>query len=243
MAAQAGVRHTLKDPSSYLDSNLKGYLNLLNNLENTKVKKMIFASSSSVYGEGKKFPLSEKFVPNPINIYSSTKFLNEEVTKDFSKISKTKFIGLRFFTIYGKYGRPDMLLFKILKAIFNNKKFYLNNHGNHFRDFTHIDDVKNIVFKLISKKIDKNFQIFNICSNKPIKISKLILKINEITSINPNIIKVKKHKADVLKTHGDNTKIKKYLNLKKFKDLFDELSAIIKWYEKKNFINFSFNRV
>ena len=76
-----------------------------------------------------------------------------------------------------------------------------------------------------------------------IKISKLILKINEITSINPNIIKVKKHKADVLKTHGDNTKIKKYLNLKKFKDLFDELSAIIKWYEKKNFINFSFNRV
>ena len=88
MAAQAGVRHTLKDPSSYLDSNLKGYLNLLNNLENTKVKKMIFASSSSVYGEGKKFPLSEKFVPNPINIYSSTKFLNEEVTKDFSKISK-----------------------------------------------------------------------------------------------------------------------------------------------------------
>ena len=123
MAAQAGVRHTLKDPSSYLDSNLKGYLNLLNNLENTKVKKMIFASSSSVYGEGKKFPLSEKFVPNPINIYSSTKFLNEEVTKDFSKISKTKFIGLRFFTIYGKYGRPDMLLFKILKAIFNNKNF------------------------------------------------------------------------------------------------------------------------
>lgn len=238
MAAQAGVRYALKDPSSYLESNLKGYLNLLNNLEKTNVKKMIFASSSSVYGEGKKFPLKEKQKPNPINIYSSTKLLNEEITKDFSKISKIKFVGLRFFTIYGKYGRPDMFLFKILKAMYNNEKFHLNNHGNHFRDFTHIDDVKNIISKLITKKIKKHYQLFNICSNNPIKISKLISKISKITLINPKIIKVKKHKADVLKTHGDNSRIKKYLNLKKFKNVFDELSAIIKWYEKNKFYEY-----
>ena len=238
MAAQAGVRYALKNPSTYLDSNIIGHLNLLENLKGTEIKKMIFASSSSVYGESKKFPLSEKLKPNPINIYSSTKLLNEEATKDFSKISNIKFIGLRFFTIYGKYGRPDMFLFKLLKSMYTNKKFYLNNYGNHYRDFTHVDDVKKIISKLISKKINKNYQVFNICSSKPIKILKLISEISKLTSIKPNIVKVKKHKADVLKTHGDNKRIKKYLNIKKFKKVFDELSQIIDWYKKNKFYKF-----
>ncbi len=238
MAAQAGVRYALKNPSTYLDYNIIGHLNLLENLKGTKIKKMIFASSSSVYGESKKFPLSEKLKPNPINIYSSTKLLNEEATKDFSKISNIKFIGLRFFTIYGEYGRPDMFLFKLLKSMYTNEKFYLNNYGNHYRDFTHVDDVKNIISQLISKKINKNYQVFNICSSKPIKILKLIFEISKITSITPKIVKVKKHKADVLKTHGDNKKIKKYLNIKKFKKIFDELSQIIDWYKKNKFYKF-----
>ena len=238
MAAQAGVRHALKDPSSYLDSNLKGYINLIENIKNTKIKKMIFASSSSVYGESKKFPLSEHTKTKPINIYSSTKLLNEEIAKDFSEISKIKFIGLRFFTIYGKYGRPDMFLFKVLKSIYKNKKFYLNNHGNHFRDFTHITDVRNIVLKLVKKKIRNNYQIFNICSNKPIKISKLINEINKITKINLKVLKVKKHKSDVIKTHGNNTKIKKFLILKKFKNIYYELQEIIEWYKKNKYYNF-----
>ena len=206
MAAQAGVRHALKDPSSYLDSNLKGYINLIENIKNTKIKKMIFASSSSVYGESKKFPLSEHTKTKPINIYSSTKLLNEEIAKDFSEISKIKFIGLRFFTIYGKYGRPDMFLFKVLK--------------------------------LVKKKIRNNYQIFNICSNKPIKISKLINEINKITKINLKVLKVKKHKSDVIKTHGNNTKIKKFLILKKFKNIYYELQEIIEWYKKNKYYNF-----
>ena len=238
LAAQAGVRHALKDPESYLDSNIKGFLNLVDNLKTNSVKKFIFASSSSVYGEGKKFPQSEEMKPKPINIYSSTKLLNEEIIRDYSNISKIKFIGLRFFTIYGSHGRPDMFLFKLLKSIFKKNSFYLNNYGNHLRDFTHVDDVKMIIKKLIDKKIKTKFQIFNVCSNNPISILKLISDVSKITSTNPKIVKVKRHKADVLKTHGSNIKIKKYLNIKIFRNIFEELLPIVNWYRDKKFYKF-----
>ena len=238
LAAQAGVRHALKDPESYLNSNIKGFLNLIDNLKTNSVKKFIFASSSSVYGEGKKFPQSEEMKPKPINIYSSTKLLNEEIIRDYSNISKIKFIGLRFFTIYGSHGRPDMFLFKLLKSIFKKNSFYLNNYGNHLRDFTHVDDVKMIIKKLIDKKIKTKFQIFNVCSNNPISILKLISDVSKITSTNPKIVKVKRHKADVLKTHGSNIKIKKYLNIKIFRNIFEELLPIVNWYRDKKFYKF-----
>ena len=238
LAAQAGVRHALKDPESYLDSNIKGFLNLVDNLKTNSVKKFIFASSSSVYGEGKKFPQSEEMKPKPINIYSSTKLLNEEIIRDYSNISKIKFIGLRFFTIYGSHGRPDMFLFKLLKSIFKKNSFYLNNYGNHLRDFTHVDDVKMIIKKLIDKKIKTKFQIFNVCSNNPISVLKLISDVSKITSTNPKIVKIKRHKADVLKTHGSNIKIKKYLNIKSFRNIFEELLPIVNWYRDKKFYKY-----
>jgi len=238
LAAQAGVRHALKDPESYLDSNIKGFLNLVDNLKTNTVKKFIFASSSSVYGEGKKFPQSEEMKPKPINIYSSTKLLNEEIIRDYSNISKIKFIGLRFFTIYGSHGRPDMFLFKLLKSIFKKNSFYLNNYGNHLRDFTHVDDVKMIIKKLIDKKIKTKFQIFNVCSNNPISVLKLTSDVSKITSTNPKIVKIKRHKADVLKTHGSNIKIKKYLNIKIFRNIFEELLPIVNWYRDKKFYKY-----
>lgn len=238
MAAQAGVRYALVNPESYLKSNIEGFLNILDNLKTSSVKKFIFASSSSVYGEQKKFPLREKFKPNPINIYSSTKLLNEQVAKDFSNISNVKFVCLRFFTVYGILGRPDMFLFKLLKSIFQNKKFYLNNNGNHQRDFTHIDDVKNIIYKLIKKKFNNKFQLFNVCSNKSINLRQLITEISKLTNLNPKIVKIQKHKADVLKTHGDNTEIVKFLNLKYFRNIIFELPSIISWYKKNKFYKY-----
>ena len=131
-----------------------------------------------------------------------------------------------------------MFLFKLLKSIFKKDFFYLNNYGNHLRDFTHVDDVKMIIKKLISKKIRKKFQIFNISSNKPINILKLISTVSKITSISPKIVKIKKHKADVLITHGNNIKIKKYLNIKSFRNIYNELSPIIKWYKDNKFYKF-----
>ena len=142
-----------------------------------------------------------------------------------------KLIGLRFFTIYGKFGRPDMFIYKFLKSCLSNLTFQLNNYGDHKRDFTHIDDVSNIIKILILKKIREKYQIFNVCSNKPINLKLLISKIREILKINNKIVKKKRHKADVLNTHGDNTMIKKYLKIGKFKSIIVEIKSIINWYK------------
>jgi len=233
LAAQAGVRYSVINPSSYYESNIVGFTNIIDLSKNFHVKKFIFASSSSVYGDKKKFPLNEKEKIYPKNIYSASKKLNEDMARDVSNISKMKIIGLRFFTIYGIWGRPDMLILSFLKAIKEQKIYYLNNYGNHVRDFTHIEDVLTIMNKLIRKKITKNFQIFNICSNNPIKINVLISKIQEYTQKKAIIKKIKHNKVEVLKTHGDNSKIKKYLKIKKFKNIIDELKKIIDWYEKE----------
>ena len=233
LAAQAGVRDSLKIPNSYFKSNFIGFMNIINISNKNKVKKFIFASSSSVYGDKKKFPLKENMDISPKNIYSATKKINEDIANDLSKISNMKMIGLRFFTIYGKFGRPDMFVFKFLNSLLNNKKFYLYNKGNHYRDYTHIDDVVNIIISLIKKKITKKFQIFNICSADPIDLNKLVKFISNFVNIKPKIIKKKRNSIEVLKTHGDNKKILGFLKIKLARNIFFELPTIIEWYKKK----------
>ena len=232
LAAQAGVRDSLKMPNSYYKSNFIGFVNIINISEANKVKKFIYASSSSVYGDKKKFPLKENIDISPKNIYSATKKINEDIANDMSKISNMKMIGLRFFTVYGIFGRPDMFIFKFLNSIFNNKKFYLYNRGNHLRDYTHIDDVVNIIVNLIKKRIAKKFQIFNICSNNPIELNKLVKFISNFVNIKPKLIKKKRNSIEVLKTHGDNKKILSFLKIKLKKNIFFELPKIITWYKK-----------
>ena len=233
LAAQAGVRYSVVNPSSYFESNIIGFINVIEASHENNIKKFIFASSSSVYGDKKKYPLNEKEKIFPKNIYSASKKLNEDIARDVSNISKMKIIGLRFFTIYGKWGRPDMLIFSFLKSIYEQKVFYLNNYGKHLRDFTHIEDVVKIINLLTVKKVKKNFQIFNICSNKPVSLKKIMSSISLNTIKKTIIKKVKHNKLEVLKTHGDNKKIKRYLRLKSFKNIFDELNGIIKWYKKE----------
>ena len=238
LAAQAGVRDSLKIPNSYFKSNFIGFMNIINISNKHKVKKFIFASSSSVYGDKRIFPLKENMNILPKNIYSATKKINEDIAYDISRISNMKIIGLRFFTVYGKYGRPDMFIFKFLNALINRKKFYLYNKGNHHRDYTHIDDVVNIVFSLMKKKIFNNFQIFNICSKKPVDLNKLVKFISKYLNIKPNIIKKKRNKIEVLKTHGDNKKILNFLKVKLKKNIFYELPEIINWYKKNKIWKF-----
>ena len=233
LAAQAGVRYSIINPLSYYESNILGFTNIIDLSKKSSVKKFIFASSSSVYWDKKRYPLNEKEKIYPKNIYSASKKLNEDMAKDISNCSKMKIIGLRFFTIYGKWGRPDMFIFSYLKAVKEQKTYYLNNYGNHVRDFTHIDDVLIIINKLIRKKIVKKFQIFNICSNNPIKMNVLISKMQEYIKKKAIIKKVKHNKVEVFKTHGDNSKIKKYLKIKSFKNIINELKKIIDWYEKE----------
>ena len=237
-AAQAGVRYSKERPDKYIKSNLIGFSNLLSSLKNKNFKIMFYSSSSSVYGDSKIFPLRENAILKPKNLYAKTKIKYEKEANKFAKTFGKKLIGLRFFTVYGKYGRPDMFIFKFLNALLNKKKFYLYNKGNHHRDYTHIDDVVNIVFSLIKKKIFDRFQIFNICSNNPVDINKLVKFISKYLNIKPNIIKKKRNKIEVLKTHGDNKKILKFLKIKLKKNIFLELPGIIHWYKKNKIWKF-----
>ena len=231
-AAQAGVRYSLINPRKYLDVNLHGFVNLLENLIIKKPKKFFYASSGSVYGDVNKFPVKENSELNPKNIYGCTKKLNEEIAEYYSKNFKIKSIGLRFFTIFGKWGRPDMFILKLLSYHSQNKIFELNNKGKHYRDFTSINDVLNIL-KILMKKNIKQHEVFNISSNRPIFVSKL-LKMIRISVKNIKIKNIKKNAADVYKTHGSNIKVLKYCGIKKndITDFNKELFDLIDWYKK-----------
>ncbi len=230
MAAQAGVRYSYENPSKYIETNINGFLNVIFCAKKLNINKIIYASSSSVYGENRNFPLSEKEITKPINIYGVTKKLNESIAETYQKITKIKFIGLRFFTIYGEWGRPDMLLYKIFFSYFTKKKLYINNYGNHERDFTYIGDVVKIINKIILKKFN-NHKIYNICSNKPLNILKILNLFNNNNQINVKFIK--KHNADILKTHGENKKITKDLNLKEFTNFYSIYKKVFLWYKLK----------
>ncbi len=231
-AAQAGVRYCLVNPLKYIKVNIFGFLNIIQAVRDNKIKKFFYASSSSVYGEVDNFPVKENTKLNPKNVYGNTKKINEFIASFFFKNFKVSSVGLRFFTIYGKWGRPDMLLLKLLQSQKKNKNIYLNNKGNHYRDFTSINNVNIILDKLMKKKTHGN-QVFNICSGKPIYILDIIKLIEKKagkikkknTAINP---------ADVYKTHGSNKKILNYLKLKKI-DINHEknITDLIEWFYGK----------
>lgn len=232
-AAQAGVRHSVDNPRKYIDSNISGFFNILEKVRIKKIKKFFYASSSSVYGNSKLFPLKEKNLLFPTNTYSLTKKFNEDLSLIYSKFYNIKSIGLRFFTVYGEWGRPDMFYSKVLDAAFKKKKLYVNNYGNHSRDFTYIKDVNLILYNLLkSKNIARN-EILNICSNKPLNIVKLIKSVEQ-ESVKIKVYKRKIQKADVIKTHGDNKKIKKYKLIKKFTPFEIGIKNTLDWYKKYN---------
>ncbi len=232
-AAQAGVRYSAINPDKYIRTNILGTINLFKFASKKKIKSTFFASSSSVYGDSKKFPLKENNNLYPKNIYATSKVVNEISAKSFSKKFNMKIYGLRFFTIYGEWGRPDMLLFKIFKCALTNRKLELNNSGNHYRDFTYINDVVEILYLLMKKKKNKYYDIYNICSNKPQNINKIISFFKTYLS-NLKILNIPKNKLDVLKTHGDNKKIIKFLKFKKFTKFESAFIRTFMWYKINN---------
>ena len=232
-AAQAGVRYSVINPDKYIKTNILGTINLFKFASKKKIKSIYFASSSSVYGDSKNFPLKENDKLFPKNIYATSKVINEITAKSFSQKYNMKIFGLRFFTIYGEWGRPDMLLFKIFKNSLTNKKLELNNNGNHYRDFTYINDVVEILYLLMNKKTTKLYDIYNICSNKPQNIKKIITYFKKNLS-SLKILNVPKNKLDVLKTHGDNSKVIKFLKFNKFSKFENTFKQTFKWYKKYN---------
>tara|TARA_B100000959_G_C14972885_1_gene620432 strand:+ start:244 stop:1200 length:957 start_codon:yes stop_codon:yes gene_type:complete len=230
-AAQAGVRYVSTHPHKFISSNILGFHNLLDVSKNYKISKFFYASSSSVYGDLNKFPVNEKSNLNPKNIYGLSKKLNEEYI-GINSNKKTKYIGLRFFTVYGEWGRPDMLILKFLDYAKKNKTFLLNNSGNHWRDFTYIDDVTSIMIKLMSKKFKKN-NIYNVCSNRPIFIKELVSYLIKKTGFN-KIKNVEVNKFEVYKTHGKNLKIIKKSKFIKYSNFYSSVDKTIRWFKKYN---------
>ena len=230
LAAQAGVRYSIINPTDYIQTNILGFFNILELCRIKKIKKFFYASSSSVYGDKKIYPVSEKSEIIPKNIYSFSKKSNEDIADIYWKQYSMKSIGLRFFTVYGEWGRPDMLMMKYMIAKKKNQKFFLNNNGKHFRDFTYILDVIEILKRLLSVKIKKN-EVYNICSNKPINLNRILYKLNKLYG-KPLVVNKKRLSIEVLKTHGLNTKIKKAVNFKKFTSIDQGIKNLVIWAKK-----------
>ena len=210
-----------------------GFSNILWLSINKKVKKFLYASSSSVYGDSKKFPLKESYDVKPKNIYGMTKKVNEEIAENISHLSKMQLLGLRFFTVYGEWGRPDMMLLKYINASYSKSNFYLNNYGKHKRDFTYIGDVVQIIEKLIKNKKHKKCDIVNICASRSIDLLKMIKFLNKkIKKV--KIIKREIQKADVIKTYGSNKKLLKLIGRFKFVSIEKGITNTIDWFKQHN---------
>lgn len=184
LAAQAGVRYSLENPETYVDSNLVGFLNILECCRHNDIKHLVYASSSSVYGLNEKIPFStDDNVDHPISLYAATKKSNELMAHTYSHLFKVPTTGLRFFTVYGPWGRPDMAMFLFTDAIVNDRPIKVFNHGKMERDFTYIDDIVEGVVRVIEKspqiRIDNKdyYKVYNIGNNNSVK---LLDFINEI---------------------------------------------------------------
>lgn len=231
-AAQAGVRYSIENPRKYIENNINGFFNIIENCRKFKIERLFFASSSSVYGENKNFPLNEKEKIYPKNIYALSKKNNEEVASLYEKYYGLKSTALRFFTVYGEWGRPDMFIMKYMDSYRRKKTFYLNNFGDHLRDFTYIKDVTKILESMLKKRKSLNkFDIFNICSNKPINLERVISFMSK-NKIKPKVKKVGLQQADIYKTHGNNSKIIRFTKFKKFTNLEYGLSQTLLWYKQ-----------
>ena len=236
LAAQAGIRYSLKNPRNYLENNIGGLFNLMELAKENKIKKFIFASSSSVYGNNKKAPFAENFdTSSPLQFYGSTKKAGEVFLKTYNYLYSFPVICLRFFTVYGPWGRPDMAIFSFTKNIIENKKITIFNKGNLIRDFTYIDDIINGINKSLHKKTI-GFKVYNLGNQKPIKLMYL-LKLLEINlQKKAKIVFSEFKKTEMPKTHSSNLKafnelkykpkIKIEKGLKKFTDWY------LNYYEK-----------
>lgn len=231
-AAQAGVRYSITNPRKYMENNINGFFNLLECCREYKPKKIFYASSSSVYGDLTKYPAREIKLGKQKNIYSLSKKFNEELAEIYNNIYGLSLIGMRFFTVYGEWGRPDMFYLNYFKSANLNKKIKIFNYGKHFRDFTYIRDVIDILMKIKDKKIENKHLIFNICSNKPINLMKFVDVMNKISKKKCKIQKTKLQTADVIKTHGDNSLLLKFIKKEFFFSIETGLSNTYNWFKK-----------
>lgn len=232
LAAQAGVRHSLKNPYVYVESNVLGQVNMLELAKNVEAKKFIYASSSSVYGGNKKMPFSvSQRVDNPISLYAATKKSSELIAECYSHLFNIKCIGLRFFTVYGPWGRPDMATFIFTKNIIEGKTLQIFNYGKMERDFTYIDDIVQGILGALKKNIS-NHKVYNLGNSNP----EVLLEFVELIEKTLNKKAQKKllpiQPGDVSKTFADITESKKDLKFSPKTKISEGIPKFISWYKE-----------
>ena len=230
LAAQAGVRHSLQNPQSYLHSNIDGFLSILELLKKHRHIRCVYASSSSVYGANTKIPFSESDrTDHPCNLYAATKKSNELMAEAYHHLFGLSLIGLRYFTVYGPWGRPDMAYFSFTKALLENRPITLYHEGEMARDFTYIDDiVKGSVQALESTA---TFDIFNLGNNTPHKVSRLVELLEKYTGKKAHIEHLPMQKGEVLTTFADTAKSRSVLNFCPKTSLEEGLERFVSWYK------------
>lgn len=247
LAAQAGVRYSLKNPYVYIESNIMGFMNILEACRHNGVEHLVYASSSSVYGSNEKMPFSTSDnVDHPISLYAATKKSNELMAHTYSHLYGIPTTGLRFFTVYGPWGRPDMALFIFTKAILNNEPIKVFNHGKMARDFTYIDDIIEGVVRIINSppkakeghdKVNLNpsishapYKIYNIGSNKPIQLMKFIEILEKYLGKKAKKEYLPMQAGDVPKTYADIGDLTRDVGFRPVTNIDEGIRRFVEWY-------------
>ena len=236
LGAQAGVRYSITNPQFYIDTNITGFLNILENCNNYNVENIIYASSSSIYGDNNDLLFSENDkTEKQISMYGVSKKTNELMAHTYSNLYGLKTIGLRFFTVYGPWGRPDMALYIFTKAIIENKNIDLFNKGSHTRSFTYISDIVEPIYRLIkinenNQKILSNNNIFNIGGTEQVKLLRFIDIIEDYLGKKAKIKLKPMQQGDIQDTNADITKLKKITDYKPQVDIEEGIKKFIDWY-------------
>lgn len=248
LAAQAGVRYSLENPYAYVDSNISGFLNVLEGCRHYSVEHLVYASSSSVYGANTKMPFSVRDnVDHPVSFYAATKKANELMAHTYSSLYKIPTTGLRFFTVYGPWGRPDMALFKFTKNILAGLPIDVYNYGKHKRDFTYIDDIIEGVTRVLDKKPEPNplwsgeqpdsassyapYRLFNIGNNNPVELLSYIKALEQCLGKKAQMNFLPLQQGDVPETYADIDELMTLTGFKPQTTIETGIANFVDWYK------------
>ena len=249
LAAQAGVRYSLTNPRAYIDANVTGFTNVLEGARHSKVGHLVFASSSSVYGLNTRLPLSESDnVDHPVSLYAATKKANELMAHSYAHLFGLPCTGLRFFTVYGPWGRPDMALFLFTKAILANEPINVFNHGKMMRDFTYVDDIVEGVVRVIDRPASPDpdwsgdapnpatskahYRIFNIGNNSPVELMSYIHALEECLGKKAKMNMLPMQPGDVAATNADVSRLQDWVDFRPKTKMEDGIRHFVEWYRQ-----------
>lgn len=249
LAAQAGVRYSLTNPYAYMESNIMGFCNILEECRHYSIKHLVYASSSSVYGANTNYPFSENnTVDHPVALYAASKKANEAMAHSYAHLFQLPCTGLRFFTVYGPLGRPDMALFKFVKNILENKPIDVFNHGQMYRDFTYIDDIIEGIVRAIDHPAEPNpnwsgaqpdpassyapWKVYNIGNGSPVKLMDFIAEIEKQLNKKASINFLAMQPGDVAKTAASTLNLERDLGYKPTVSIQEGIKKFVAWYQE-----------